>query len=177
MRSASVCRSSPSARRRKTRAPARWRPSSQLDDSVFATATDTIIIAPPGTEAGVELTPDRSAFAQPGDVVTYTHTLANTGATTDTFALTLFSELGWATLLAPTSIELGRDEMVIFDIQIAVPTDAISGAVETTVLTATSQLDPNVFAAATDTTTVTTGVVPPDEFYLFLPIVARNYDG
>jgi hypothetical protein len=52
-----------------------------------------------------------------------------------------------------------------------VPLDAISGTVDVTVVTGTSQADSAVFATVTDTTTV----APRPEWSIFLPLVLRNY--
>ncbi|HHN93763.1 MAG TPA: hypothetical protein ENK17_03265, partial [Anaerolineae bacterium] len=50
---------------------------------------------------GVAFEPDGSQTVNPGDSVTYTHHLTNTGDAQDTIVLSLNSSLGWATLLDP----------------------------------------------------------------------------
>ncbi len=148
--------------------------TSQRDPAVFAAVVDvvtvyTVPVIPP--QAGVAFAPDRAAQAQPGEIVTFTHTLTNTGEVTDTFALTLSG--GWATLLTTTPLTLPAGATAPVQVQVAVPTDVLSGTVGTTVITATSQRDPAVFAAVVDVVTVYTVPVSP-KFTIFLPLVLRQ---
>jgi len=142
--------------------------TARSDASVLATATDVTLVA---AAPGVQLTPNRSASAQPGAVVTYTHTLVNTGGAADTFDLTLSP--GWGALVTPTPVTLASGGTATVNVRITAPTTAVSGTVETTRLTATSRLDSRVSATVTDTTTIFTQDTPPDHD-IFLPLVLRN---
>jgi len=100
--------------------------------------------------AGVELSPGYSQDAAPGSVVTYTHVLTNTGTTTDTFALDATSSQGWpASLLSVTGtlnlpLQLNAGLTTTFLISLSVPTVAVSGTVDTAIITATSQTSPTI---------------------------------
>lgn len=115
---------------------------------------------------GVLLTPNRNGRAALGTVITYTHTLTNSGNYTDSFALTYSSSQGWA-LVAPPSVTLaaGGTQQVV--VTVSVPAGAAVGVVESTVITATSQAAPPIFDTATDTTTV-------EEYRIFLPLVLHD---
>ncbi len=118
--------------------------------ALFCAAADFLL---PTGGAGVQLAPDRAAAAAPGETVIYTHTLTNTGDLTDTFTLAHHSSLGWA-VGHPPSITLGSGLTATLRLTVAVPADAEGGAVEQTVLTATSTLQPALHDTVRDTTTV-----------------------
>jgi len=94
--------------------------------------------------------------AAPGQTVTHTHLLMNTGTETDTLALSYHSSTGWATLLGPTTIELGAQTSTTVQVRVTVPATATSDMRDTTVITATSQSDPSRQAHAWDVTAVIT---------------------
>ena len=123
-------------------------------------------------QAGVLFTPDHAAQAQPGDVLTFTHTLTNTGEVTDTFDLTFTGV--WGELLTTTPITLTVGATATVQVRITVPTGIISGTVNSTVITATSRLAPTVYASVRDTITVYTEPVEPPRSYIFLPLVLRQ---
>jgi hypothetical protein len=106
------------------------------------------------SQAGLQLAPDRSASVDPGAAITYTHTLTNAGVQSDTFALALASSQDWATLLTTSPVTLAPSATATIQVRVTVPAGTLSGTVDTTVLTATSQADPHLHAAVTDTTTV-----------------------
>jgi len=141
--------------------------TSQTDPRISDAVTDTTMV---GLVIRVALGPDRSRTVTPGTTITYTHVLANTGNYTETFALTFSSTQGWATLLASTPITLAQGTVAPVQMRIAVPDDAISGTVDTTIITATSQLKPEVFDTATDVTTVIAG-----QWDIYLPLALRNH--
>jgi fibronectin-binding autotransporter adhesin len=123
---------------------------SQLSPAVFDTATDTTEVE---MTPGVILEPNRSGSADPGTVITYTHTLHNTGDGPDTYDLTHISSAGWAiTYDTPITVGYGMSRTVI--VSVTVPADAISGTVDLTFLTATSQHDAAALDSVTDATTV-----------------------
>jgi uncharacterized membrane protein len=118
----------------------------------LAAAYDTTLVGP---QAGVLLTPQTiGQSALPGATAIYTHTLKNTGATTDTFVLTAMSPNGWDTSVAPSSIDLPSEASTTISVTVRVPTSAISGTLDSTMLRAQSLTDNDVFGKAQDDTTV-----------------------
>ena len=126
----------------------------------------------------VEMSSGYDQDAEPGDVVTYTHTVMNTKATTDTLTLDVASSENWdvyllggdypsGTLQLP--LRLGSYMTATVVVSLTVPADAISGTVDHTVVTATSGISPTVFVTATDSTTVKVGM-----HLVFLPLVIKN---
>jgi hypothetical protein len=112
--------------------------------------------------AGVDLGPDQTQQALPGENVTYSHVLTNTGELTDTFSVDVLSTQGWPVGLThethPTStqmldLDLGAQMSTTFEVSLTVPSYA-GGMIEITVVTATSQLSPTVQDMAVDTTHV-----------------------
>ena len=90
---------------------------------------------------------------RPGRRVTHTHWLLNTGLQTDTFTLTHQSNSGWATLVTPSSIEVGAQHSATVHVAIAAPPTASLGMSDTTRITATSM---QARANALDVTAVVT---------------------
>jgi serine protease AprX len=118
--------------------------------------------------AGLAFGPDRSAEVAPGEVVTYTHWLTNTGLASGTYLLTHESSLGWQ--VGYTSvITLSIGESIPVQVVVAVPEDAADGAVDMTTITAALQSDPEVTAVVTDTTLV----VEPPSWRIYLPLANR----
>jgi hypothetical protein len=135
---------------------------------------------------GVELSSGYSQDAEPGSVVTYTHTLTNTGDGPDIFVLDAVSSHGWpvallgdayptGTVCLPLPLETGLT--ATFQVSLSVPYQMLSGTLniitgtkDTIVVTATSQATPTVYVTLTDTTTVRpsgpTGVI-------FLPLIVN----
>jgi hypothetical protein len=127
-------------------------------------------------DAGVELSPGYSQVVEPGTVVTYSHTITNTGETTDTFTLAATSSEDWPVQLladdhspgtAMLPLQLGADLTDTFVVSITVPADAPRGTADNTVITATSGIDDGVSTTVTDTTIVRT--------YIYLPLAMRSY--
>jgi len=112
------------------------------------TSTTTLAHAP-----GVIMAPDQTSSADPGAIITYTHTLTNTGNVPDAFILTHRNDQDWS-VTYDTPISVGYNHTATVVVSVTVPTDAISGTVDSTVITATSQASSTVQAAVTDTTTV-----------------------
>jgi hypothetical protein len=106
---------------------------------------------------GVELAPDRAGTADPGSVVVYTYTLANTGNDADTYDLAHHDDQGWTVEYVPV-ISVGYGQKATISVSVTVPVGTISGTVGTTTITATSQADSGVGAAVIGATTV--GHVP-----------------
>ena len=127
-----------------------------------------------GFPGSVQLAPDRSGSAAPGTFITYTHTLTNTGNCTATFGLVYTSSQGWALVSPNWPITLAPQGKQAVWVTITIPADAISGTVDSTVVTATSQADVAVFASVVDTTTVVGELV--EGWNVYLPLVLRSYD-
>jgi hypothetical protein len=101
---------------------------------------------------GIGLSSGCSHTLAPGSELIYTHILTNSGNYTDTFDLSVNS--GWATLMSNSPITLGQELTRTIHVSVTVPSDAISGTVGTTIVTATSRTDTKIYAVVTDTTTV-----------------------
>lgn len=106
---------------------------------------------------GVWLAPPLSILpAQPGESVTHTHWLVNTGSSTDTYTLDLTAAPGWSTLLDPGPLELGPLATVTVAVRVDVPLTATAGMSETGLLVSGSLSDPARRAYALERTTVFT---------------------
>ncbi|MGD2164533.1 MAG: choice-of-anchor Q domain-containing protein, partial [Anaerolineae bacterium] len=123
-------------------------------DSVEDTITVGLII-------GLSLAPDYTAGADPGTSVAFTHDVTNTGNFTDTFDVAAVSDQSWAVQYSPLSVTLPAHGMASVAVTLTVPADAVSGTVDTTTVTATSQGDGTTSDAAVDTTTVTAAYLVP----------------
>jgi len=95
--------------------------------------------------------------AQPGQTVTHTHWLLNTGLQTDTYDLDFHSSSGWAELLAGTPITLSAQASATVQVQVTVPGTTTDGMSDTSTITATSRADTGRRARAVDVTAVITG--------------------
>ncbi len=132
--------------------------------TLTATGTTTSAIT-----AGLTLTPPaQSHHGFPGDVVTHTFTLTNTGNYTDTFTLTVTST--WtATLSSPDSGLLAPGASTLITLTVNIPAGAADGARDTAVLTAASGWDSGVRATVS---AETTAVAIPDH-KIYLPLIQR----
>ncbi|GAB4530470.1 MAG: hypothetical protein Fur0018_17780 [Anaerolineales bacterium] len=102
---------------------------------------------------GVNIGPASSAQqTTPGETVTYTLALTNTGSLTDTYTVVMGTPV-WHTS-APGSIgPVSPGERVPFTITVQVPADAADGITEHLALSAVSQADPLVRASVSISTT------------------------
>jgi len=143
--------------------------TSQLDPDVSASAVDTttVVSAPVVEQAGVEFGPKYNVALQAGEAITYMHTLTNTGTTTDTFDLVA---VGWGNLLTPTPITLSHAATATLPLHVVVPTDAVSGTINVTHITATSRLDPDVTATISNTITVV-----QVDYQVYLPLTLKKH--
>ncbi|MGD8376695.1 MAG: DUF11 domain-containing protein [Acidobacteriota bacterium] len=129
--------------------------------------------------AAVDVAPDNSSSATPGDVIYYAHVVTNNGNGDDTIDLTAASSLGWAvqiyadvdgdglyngavdTLLTDSDGDTVPDTGTLAEngtfrllIEVTVPGNAADGASDTTTVTGTSTFDTLVSESALDTTTI-----------------------
>jgi hypothetical protein len=147
--------------------------TSQTSSTVSRAVTDTVTVLPaPTPPPSLELTSGYSVQAYAGDVVTFTHTLTNTGSGLDGFVLTTTPELpGWTVVASPTIVgplDAGHGGRV--SVAMHVPSDAVSGTTGSVLVVATSQTSSTVSRAVTDTVTVLP-VLPGGPWVLYLPLV------
>jgi uncharacterized repeat protein (TIGR01451 family) len=124
--------------------------TSQFNAAALDTAWDRI------ASAGVELVPSYTENVDPGEVVTYTHTLTNTGPVSDTYTVNLVSDRSpaWGDLTVPWpfTVTLNPNESIQITAVVSVPLSAEAGLSERLNLVATSNTYPSVSATVTDTT-------------------------
>lgn len=95
---------------------------------------------------------NKTRLGNPGEVVTYTLTLSNTGTENDTYDIEIASV--WASSLSDTSVSLNSGSAESVSVEITIPGGATDGDSDTATITATSQTDPLVTATALLTTAV-----------------------
>lgn len=111
--------------------------------------------------AGLSLTPGTSTNASPGETVTYTHTLSNTGDVTDTFTVTVTSSKGFVVNVNPSSVTLDKDAGAVLTATIVITPGAAINTVDEMTITAQSANDPGETDSATNFTTVGYNVYLP----------------
>jgi hypothetical protein len=105
-----------------------------------------------------------------GTVVTYTLSITNTGAVTDTYDLSV-SGNSWTTHVEPATVTLGPGESATLSVAVHIPADAADGETDTVTLTADSQGDPGTTASLDLTTTVGAA-----GYVIYLPVIIDNGD-
>jgi hypothetical protein len=130
------------------------------------TTTDTI-----GRPAlGVELSPGYHKVADPGSVVTYTHTLTNTAPLATDVHLAATNSHDW-TITLPISLEVSGGPTGTFTVSVVVPHAASANITARTFITATAFVGLDTYI---DTVTDTT-FVREVTWYVYLPLVMRDY--
>ena len=150
-------------------------------DTDMATITAVSQNSPIGTNASTHLTTtaiapvyspslatDQAEEALPGTTVTYTLWLTNSGNVSDTYDISASGE--WTTAVSDTSVTLAVGAGTQIWLSAQVPADALYGAMDTAVLTATSINDP----MATATANLTTSAAAVYEFGLHTPDSAQS---
>jgi uncharacterized repeat protein (TIGR01451 family) len=125
--------------------------TSQTNAAALDTARDTIV------SAGVALAPSYSKNVDPGEAITYTHTLTNIGPVLDTYRINLISDRSpaWGDLTVswPFTVTLNPNQSIQITAVVSVPLSAEAGLAEHLRLVATSNTYLGVSATVTDTTT------------------------
>lgn len=127
--------------------------TSTFNTSVHDTVVDTLTVA---QVPGIQFTPTYSNALLPGEAITYTHTLTNTGDYSDTFAVELENDpFGWAELIPddPFTVTLAAGENTPVVVVVTVPEFAAAGFADTIMIRATSTYSPAITAVVTDTVT------------------------
>ncbi len=129
--------------------------TSQGDPSRSATSVLTTTVD--DTYYGLSLAPSTANEANvPGLPVFYTLQVHNTGNLTDTFDVTASGHT-WTTTISPTAvISLAAKARSNTVVSVDIPDDALAGAMDTVLVTATSRGDGTQSATATLTTTAST---------------------
>ena len=113
------------------------------------------------------LTPNRMSAPDPGSTVIYTHTLLNTGNLSDTYQLTWSRTQPWSSVSATTPVTLFPGQASLVTVTLNIPTGSgVVGQRDTTLITATSVINPALQAVVTDLT-----LIPRAR--IFLPILMR----
>jgi uncharacterized membrane protein len=102
----------------------------------------------------------------PGQAVTYTLQVDNSGNMADTIVLALDTTHAWPTTLSHTSLSLDEGQGTTVYLQVLIPPDVISGDRDEVTVTATSQGD----TATVDSITLATAV----GWRIYLPLVVRD---
>jgi hypothetical protein len=109
-----------------------------------------------------------SGSGYPGETITYTLQVTNTGNASDHVDLTHAKPASWSLTYAPTStLSLGGGAGTAVNVLVGIPAGETYGITRTITVTATSQGDPT----KVDVAVLTTGV----DYLVFLPSVLRSF--
>jgi len=140
------------------------RNSTVADDSVLTTVatsqpiTRGVGIAPHGaTETG-----------DPGETVTYTMRVTNTGTVADVIGLSHTGPTAWTVGYSANPLSLGAGAGTDVEVYVGIPVGASTGSTGLITITATTQGSP----PKTDTMVLTVNV---SQCYIYLPLVLRSY--
>lgn len=149
------------------------RATSSASPAVNATLTDTIIAY---RVPGVVLSRGQSRSARPGQHVTITHWITNTGPCTDLFLVRARSQTGWVVQLVEEhvatetlQITLGELDTYRLVLDVAIPLGLPSGTVDHIFMTASSLSSDVVASTVSDTVTVQSN----EAYTALLPLVTR----
>jgi hypothetical protein len=142
-----------------------FQPGQDFDHLLTRRSQGGTILLPP------TLTPNYDGLARAGGLVSRRFDLANGSNTTDTFTLEAHSEHGW-TVVTGDGLRIGPRAVADVYTLVVVPAGAPIGAVDRTVITATSGISPALWTTAMITLTVRPAVyvtIEPSEHKLGLP--------
>lgn len=131
---------------------------------------------------GVTVSPDNVGGGAAGSTITYVHTIANEGNTTETFDLTALSSRGWTVSVTDangdplTAVTLAAGETRDIQVTVTIPGGATDGQQDVTTLTATARGDPRIADTATDTTLVGQVTVTPNQSATMAPGYMVEYE-
>jgi uncharacterized repeat protein (TIGR01451 family) len=109
-----------------------------VSDSATLTAQATALR---GVE--VSISPGSKSGA-PGETLTYSIMVKNTGSAGDTYTLSASGDPGWAISVEPTSLTIAAGDSENATLSVVVPLDAVEGTSMTVNVTVTSEEDPEV---------------------------------
>ena len=103
--------------------------------------------------AGVAFYADDMQSGYPGTAVAFAHTLENSGNGEDTFSFSYISSKGWA-VSVPGPVTLASGDSQLVEVVVTVPSGALPGVIDETIVTVTSAFDDGVTAQVTNQTAV-----------------------
>ncbi len=121
------------------------------NDGRSAVALDVTTAQQP---AKLSLSQADPASALVGTVLTYRHTVTNTGSLADHVSFAAVSSQGWAVTVAPSALDLPAGAHAPITVTVTLPADGSNGLVDVTQLQATSQNAAQLAAVAVDVTTL-----------------------
>ena len=140
------------------------RHSSLADDSVLTTVATTQIIT-----RGVAVAPHAATGSgDPGDTVTYTLRVTNTGSVADVIALSHTGPSTWTVGYSANPLSLGAGVGIDVAVTVGIPPGAAFGSTGVITVTATTQGSPPQSDGAVLTTNVSKRAI-------YLPLVMRTY--
>ncbi|MFP4344484.1 MAG: choice-of-anchor Q domain-containing protein [Anaerolineales bacterium] len=142
--------------------------TSQADPTKWDAVTDTLAV---NWTRALIFAPDRSATAAPGETLAYHHTITNAGNGTDTFVFDALSSSGWSVSVTPPAVTLAAGATHPVTVTLLVPPTAADGTSDTVSVQARAEGAPAVSYWVFDVTTVA-----DPHFYIYLPLVMRNYN-
>jgi len=137
--------------------------STPTSDSVLTTVATKQVIT-----RGVEIAPHTATGSgDPGDTITYTLRVTNTGSVADVIGLSHTGPSAWTVAYSANPLSLGAGMGTDVDVTVGIPSGATLGSSGVITITATSQGDSAKHDAAVLTTKVS-------QRNIYLPIVMRN---
>jgi uncharacterized repeat protein (TIGR01451 family) len=143
--------------------------TSQGDSSKSATSVLTTTAQTGTITRGVAVAPaTATGNGDPGDTVTYTLRITNTGTAADVIDLSYTGPSTWTVSFSANPVSLAARAGTDVKVTVTIPAGAPDGSTGVFTVTAASQADPTETDAAILTTTVSWR-------FIYLPLVLRNY--